>query len=272
MKASVLVDNKSNGSLKGEWGLSILIDTGSRRVLLDTGASDLFIDNSKKLGLFDALCDTDAAVLSHAHYDHGNGIEAFFGINSRAKLYVGRNCDENCYIRKWIFRKYIGIPKNIMSRFSERIVPVIEKTQICDNVYIIPHSTPDLDKIGIREKMYIRRNSRWLPDDFSHEHTVAVRTEQGLVIFNSCSHGGTVNIINEVTEAFPGEKICAYIGGFHLFNKTEDEVRLTAKRLKETGVGYICTGHCTGENALSILREELGDVLHTLYSGMVIEI
>ena len=46
----------------------------------------------------------------------------------------------------------------------------------------------------------------------------------------------------------------------------------TAKRLRETGVGYICTGHCTGENALSILREELGDVLHTLYSGMVIEI
>ncbi len=63
--------------------------------------------------------------------------------------------------------------------------------------------------------------------DYSHEQSLVVDTEKGPVIFNSCSHGGAANIINEVTQTFPNKKIYGLVGGFHLFNKTEDKLLVT---------------------------------------------
>ena len=78
-----------------------------------------------------------------------------------------------------------------------------------------------------------------------------------------------VNIINEVSAAYPGQKVLALIGGFHIYNKPENEVRKLAEMIKTTGIEYVCTGHCTGEKAYGILKEELGDMLHQLKDGLV---
>jgi len=61
------------------------------------------------------------------------------------------------------------------------------------------------------------------------------------------------------------------IGGFHLFRTPENEVRALAGRLRGLGVESICTGHCTGDAAYAILREELGDMARQLYTGMTID-
>lgn len=45
------------------------------------------------------------------------------------------------------------------------------------------------------------------------------------MIFNSCSHGGADTIINEVKATYPGREIRALIGGFHIYKRTEEEVR-----------------------------------------------
>ena len=55
----------------------------------------------------------DFAVLSHAHYDHANGMGKFFEINEKAPFYLQEGCGENCYFKKGFVRKYIGIPKGI---------------------------------------------------------------------------------------------------------------------------------------------------------------
>ena len=60
-------------------------------------------------------------MLSHAHYDHANGMPRFFKENSKAKFYLRETTEENCYFKKYIFRKYIGIPKHILMDYSERI-------------------------------------------------------------------------------------------------------------------------------------------------------
>lgn len=52
-------------------------------------------------------------------------------------------------------------------------------------------------------------------DDFSHEQSLVLDTKEGLVIFNSCSHGGADVIIREAEAAFPGKQIYGLIGGFH---------------------------------------------------------
>ena len=269
MRATVVVDNRKNGDIQGEWGLCIYIEYEDQKILLDVGASNLFARNAEKLGI--SLKEVDMAVLSHAHYDHANGMEAFFQNNDKAKFYLRETCGENCYFKKWFITKYIGIPKHILEKYPDRIIFAKGDTKLCEGVYLIPHKTEGLSEIGKREKMYQHRDRKWYPDDFSHEQSLVFETQKGLVIFNSCSHGGAVNIINEVAATFPDKKVYALIGGFHLFNKPVAEVQALGKKIRETGIEYVCTGHCTGGKAYAALQEELGDKLHQLQVGLVME-
>ena len=281
MRATVLVDNIKGCGLKGEWGLCVYIEYEDKVVLLDTGASDLFVRNAKKLGL--DLEKVDFAVLSHAHFDHADGMRPFFEINKKAPFYLQKGTEENCYEKIWLYRKYIGIPRGILREAGERIRFTEGKFQICPGVWLLPHTTPGLEAVGRRNHMYLRSSEnggeetdrggrKWRPDDFSHEQSLVFDTEDGLVIFNSCSHGGADNIINEVKAAFPGEKIKAIIGGFHLFTRREEEVRELARSIRATGIQQVYTGHCTGDRAYAVLSDELGDMIHPLSCGLVIEL
>lgn len=75
MKATVLVDNIGTEIATGEWGLSIYIEQAGKNILLDTGASNRFLVNAKALEK--DIGAVDYGVLSHAHYDHANGMQAF---------------------------------------------------------------------------------------------------------------------------------------------------------------------------------------------------
>ena len=267
---TVVVDNISNNGIGGEWGLCLLVDYDDKKILVDTGASDLFLTNLGKLGI--EVGDIDYAVLSHAHYDHANGIPAFFEHNSKAKLYVRKGTAEDCYAKKFIFHKYIGIPRNVLIDYSNRIDHVEGDFKLTDGVYLIPHKTGDLSHIGKREMMYRRVGYRWMPDDFSHEQSLVLNTDKGLLIINSCSHGGVVNIINEVQATFPDKHVYGIVGGFHLFNKQENEIRELSEEIKNIGIEYICTGHCTKNRAYSILKEGLGDRLNQMKVGYKISL
>ena len=76
LEMTVLIDNVAEEPLAGEWGLSILIIADGRKILLDTGSSGLFARNADYLGI--DLGSVDIGVLSHAHYDHADGMETFF--------------------------------------------------------------------------------------------------------------------------------------------------------------------------------------------------
>ena len=268
MKATVLVDNIPQGDIPGEWGLSIYIEYGETTVLLDTGSSELFLSNAEKLGK--DIKRIDYGVISHAHYDHANGMKAFFQTNDRAKFYLREGSAENCYGFRKVYHRYIGLPKNVLSEFPERIEFAAGDYELCPGVYLIPHKTEGLSEQGRINKLYIKTKKGYVPDDFKHEQSLVFETEDGLVIFNSCSHAGADVIIREISETFPGKKIKSMIGGFHLFRRTEEEVRAFAKKVKETGIEEIYTGHCTGDEAYRILKEELGDKVQQLHVGLVI--
>ncbi len=285
MKVTVLADNldgvkpqvgaADSGILKGEWGLSHYIEYGDRVVLLDAGLSGLFAENAGLLGI--DLENVDYAVLSHAHDDHANGFDTFFEVNSHAPLYVAEGCYENCYDLTDEGYKYAGIPQGILERHADRIVRASADMLIDDGIRLLGHSTPDLEKLGFAEKMFLKTddetgNTTYVPDDFSHEQSLIFEQDDGVVVFNSCSHAGADNIINEVIKAYPDRRIKAMIGGFHLFNKTDEYVRAFAARVAATGVESIYTGHCTGDRALAILREELGSMVHTFRTGLEFEI
>lgn len=267
-KVTVIVDNIDMEGVPGEWGLSLLVEYGGEQILVDTGASQLFAKNLEKLG-FD-IKRISYATLSHAHYDHANGMPLFFQKNETAKFYLQETAGENCYFKKFIFHKYIGIPKHVLKQYEDRIVFASGDFELFQGAYLIPHKTAGLSAIGKREMMYQKTRKGYQPDNFSHEQSLVLETERGLLIINSCSHGGVVNIINEVGATFPNKKIYGIIGGFHLFNKSEGEIRDVSRKIRETGIEYVCTGHCTKNRAYGIMKEELGEMLNQLHVGLEI--
>lgn len=270
MLARVLIDNISRDALISEWGLSVWIEHNGRNILLDTGTTGRFAENAKQMGI--ALETADVGVLSHAHYDHANGIDAFFAVNAHAKFYLRAGTKERCYGKKGWKYHYNGIRRGLLMEYADRIVYAQGNYALCPGAWLIPHSSPGLEKIAARSGLYVRRGLRMVPDDFSHEQSLVLETEQGLVIFNSCSHAGPGNIIAEVRSAFPGMKIYALIGGLHLYKLTDAEVRTLAAHIRETGIELVCTGHCTGDRGFEVLREELGAGVQQLYTGMEIEV
>ena len=253
-------------NLLSEWGLSFHIEYQGARFLLDMGSTDVFARNAKALGI--DLAKVDYSMLSHAHYDHSDGMEAFFDRNAKARLLIRKGTGENCYgLNSEGQLHYIGIKEGSLKRFSDRIEYVDGDYSVCEGVYLIPHKTPGLESIGRKVGMRIRVKDTWKTDDFSHEQSLVFREKDGLVVLNSCSHAGPKVIIHEIMKTFPGEKVKMYLGGLHLYRSSEDEVRELGRVLRELEVGRIYTGHCTGEEAFRILKEELGERICQFCSG-----
>ncbi len=273
-KVMVLVDNTPYKDLGAEHGLSLYIEDchGRDKILLDAGKSELFYENAMKLGV--DLSKVKFAVLSHSHYDHSDGFDKFFDVNKRAKLFVRCEAGEIYYSNHDDGLKYIGPKKGMLEKYADRIRYVNEEATPVGSWsrILIPHSTEELSAIGKRARLFKKVNGELIPDDFSHEQTLIIYTKKGVVIFNSCSHGGAANIIKEVLEYTGASKIYAYIGGFHLFVSSDEEIMRFAESLKEAAVERIITGHCTGDHAFDILKRELGDKVEKMHSGMEISI
>ena len=265
VKMTVLIDNVAADDLSAEWGLSILIDTGGKRILLDTGASGLFAQNAQKLGI--DLDDVDAGVLSHAHYDHSDGMDVFFSLNPHAPFLVREGSCEDCYGIKEGELNYIGIRHGILKEYESRIQYVSGIHEVFDGVWLIPHRRADYSPIARRNNLYVVRNENRLPDDFSHEQSLVIETGQGLVVFNSCSHTGMTNILTDIREMLGRSDVCAYVGGLHLYKMTDGELDALCVEIQRTHVAHIFTGHCTGDHAFIFLKERLGKRIGQFSSG-----
>lgn len=284
MKFTVLTENHEADGLENEHGLSLFLEYHEKIYLLDAGQTGVFARNAEKLKL--DLNRVELAVLSHAHYDHAGGFDVFFEKNADALVYAaaaGQRMD--WYSMREEGPKYIGIPQEVLENYPERFIWTDGVRELVPGMWLIPHRTPGLEKIGEKTGMYKKvhgavTDCSFAPDDFTHEQSLVLETEEGLVIFSSCSHGGVRNIVNEVRAVFPEKQILAYIGGFHLkasgsqdeMNCTEDEVRELGHSLMQLGIQYIYTGHCTGVRGFELLKEVMGDCLQELRTGMQAEI
>jgi len=278
MKITVLIENDGLSRYETEHGLSVHIEYHNKNYLLDTGASSAFIENAKMLGVDIKAVDT--AVLSHAHYDHSGGYEAFFQRNKKANVYLRQEAKELCYTKAAFLKKYIGIPEGLINTYVHRFRFVEGDYQLDEGVWLVGHKTGGLEERGKRSNMYRERDGKLTPDNFAHEQSLVFESEKGLVIFNSCSHAGIDNIINEVKDKFSGINVYAVFGGFHLMGMRgakslgvpKLEVRQLAETLGYQNVANIYTGHCTGAPAYKIMSQILGKKLHQMETATVIEI
>ena len=265
LEMTVLIDNVAAEPLASEWGLSILITTNAAKILLDTGASSLFTQNADLLGL--DLTDVDVGVLSHAHYDHADGLDTFFARNQKAPFLVRAGASENCYGVKDGAVEYGGIRRGLLKEFEDRIQYIDGTQEIADGIWLISHRKEDYSSIALRNELFTMHGGELCPDDFSHEQSLVIETEKGLVIFNSCSHTGLINILTDVRESLGRDDVCAYVGGLHLFKMTDEGLAALCKEIGQTDVEHIFTGHCTGDHAFQVLKAELGERIEQFSSG-----
>lgn len=266
MRFTVLVENAAPEGLQLEWGLSLLIEYRGGGYLLDAGGSALFAENARKLGV--DLSKVDAAVLSHAHFDHSGGFDEFCRLNMHAPVYIRRSVRENCYSQHAEGKKYIGLQRGMLKRLGGRLVRADGDVRIAPGVTLVPHKQPDMPERGRAAKMFVRCGLWFRPDDFSHEQSLVFETVEGLVIFNSCCHGGVDAIIEEVSRTFPGKRIGAIVGGFHLFRTPPEGVHALADRLEKLGAPLLYTGHCTGGEAMEILEARFPGRVCRLETGL----
>lgn len=255
-----------------EHGLSIYIETGKHKILFDTGAGSVFLENAGKLGA--NIAEADFAVISHGHYDHGGGLRLFLEKNLKAPVYIHPRAFQRHYSAKPGGMEFIGLDEKLAE--DKRIIMTGERFFIDEGIELfsnitghefvsLSNSTLMAEKDGVIER-----------DAFDHEQNLAISEEGKIVLFSGCAHNGVVNIINHY---YSIKKRCPdfCLGGFHLSDpltgKSGDGslARKIGEILNETGSKYY-TCHCTGKESFLRLKEVMGDRIEYLAAGSILEI
>ncbi|MGD9677354.1 MAG: MBL fold metallo-hydrolase [Vulcanibacillus sp.] len=275
MRVVALFENRTiSEELIAKHGLSLFIETENHRILFDTGVDDSFIKNAFKLEV--NLSEVDTLVISHGHYDHGGGLEAFMEINKKAKIYISDKAFEDYYSKsRSFFKRYIGLDKKLKN--SDRLIFVKDEFQVDEGIKIfgavrgkrlIPKGNNKLYKRAMDGKLII--------DNFEHEINLLISEGERNILFCGCAHNGIVNIIDKAVE-ITGRKISTVIGGMHLMSLDpegkEDQAYLDilSQELNGFNVGEYYTCHCTGEIAYNYLKQKITK-LYDIKTGMVIEV
>lgn len=280
MEISMLIENKSNDDgLKAEHGLSIYIDTGLKKLLIDTGESGDFIHNARKMGI--RLEETDILVASHSHNDHTGGIPEFLKLNDRAKLYISKNANQQLFFRVALFiKENVSSPKEIFEKYSERTVFVDDFLKIDDNIFIISGFEKKYSIPETNSRLLAIDGKRYMKDCFNHELAVAINNNGKLVVITGCSHSGADNMLERVMKYFPGYPIQAVIGGFHLMSfilpgflgEKKKKIIELGERLTGYDIEKTYTCHCTGDRAFGILKEVMGEKIAYIKTGDRLEL
>ena len=90
------------------------------------------------------------------------------------------------------------------------------------------------------------------------EQSLIIDTPQGLVLITGCAHPGIVSILKRAKEIV-NKDIYLVLGGFHLLNQTDEQIKTIVDSFKSIGVRYVGPTHCTGDKAKAAFREAYGD-------------
>ena len=261
MKWTVLSDNRTqNPSLQTEHGLSVLLETDKHRILLDTGASDVFIRNAERLGI--DLSTVDYVFISHGHSDHAGGLKHFLSINERAKIIISPNAIHGKFFSK---RRYLhSITAEWPEGVGERYILIDQTKELCDGLHVIAHIPQKHPMPQGNLHLFVENaEGNYVNDDFRHE--LALYTD-GL-LFTGCAHSGLENILSACP--YPVKTV---VGGFHLLDDHETTKELTelAKRLTEAyPKTQFYTSHCTGDKVFATLKAVMGVKLHAFSCGTI---
>jgi len=255
MKLTLLCDNHTyiDRYYLGEPAFSCLIEDGENTILFDTGYSDVFIENAKRMGI--DLSRVAQIALSHGHNDHTGGLAAYLkafphpvtltahpGIFS-AREHDGRviGAPEECRT----------LPEYVTVRLSREPVWLTENVCFLGEIprrYAFENRT-----VGER----ILKDGSRVPDTLPDDTSLAIRTENGLFLISGCAHAGIANTLAYAKEILKEERVAGVLGGMHLF-ETDEAFFDTCAELAALGAKELWPCHCTSLEVKAALMARFG--------------
>ncbi|MFV0592766.1 MAG: MBL fold metallo-hydrolase [Draconibacterium sp.] len=259
MKLTVLTENTAGGLFQAEHGLSYLIETGHEKILFDTGHSDIFLKNAEKLGL-DIQNEVQKIVLSHGHWDHGNGLKFL-----KDKTLITHSGSFQKRFRKKDHSP-VGLEMSrieLAARFN--ITASAKPTRIAYNTWFlgeIPRENSFEDQTTNFE--FSDGSEDFVKDDSA----LAVLANHQLIVISGCAHSGICNICEYAKKVTGILKIGAVIVGFHLKQPNKQTLE-TVRYFKQNNIKHVYPSHCTELPALALFHKEFNT--KQVKTGMIFE-
>ncbi len=244
MEISILCENtSSNLGCLAEWGFSAFISFEGISVLFDTGYSDVYLHNAKKLNI--DLEDVDFIVFSHFHSDHTRGLQ-FHNYQSKKKII--------CHPE--VLEKLPQEETLVLQRDFE-LLPSQKTLEFATNMFYLG----EIPRVTSFEKGELKN------DKMRDDSAIAIKTDKGVVVISGCSHAGICNIC-EYAKQVTGLPLYAVIGGFHLFEHDQQAVESTLKYFQSEKPAHLFPMHCVDFPTLAkfhhlfdIKKHSAGDVI-----------
>lgn len=230
MKLRVLVDNNTiiDDYYLGEPALSFYIEDGDKKILFDTGYSDVFVLNANKMNI--NINEINTIVLSHGHNDHTGGLVHLLNLKQNIDVYGHPNVDELKKHDNHILSSPITLDK-LPSNYS--VHKTKQPTKISNNItYLgeIERTIQPLRKLG--------------DDPLFDDSAMVYENDEGIFIITACSHSGICNIVNQAKKITGKNHILGIIGGFHLLNNPE-VTKEVCEYFKNENIDMLYPCHCT---------------------------
>lgn len=247
VRVSVLTENNAGEYTAAEHGLSYMVESDDTRILFDTGQSDLFLKNAAIMGV--GMKEIDMIVLSHGHYDHGNGLEHLRGGTLL--------CHPGCFVSR--YRKSdnsgIGLGKSreeLAGQFS--LIASQEPFRITESI-VFAGEIPRITPFESQTTAFVLEDGS--PDFVVDDSALIITLPRGLFIITGCGHAGVVNTVKHAIAVTGIDRIYGIMGGYHLKEKDRQTIE-TVEYLRKKKVTHILPSHCTTGSALALFRAAFG--------------
>ncbi len=256
VKITTLCENSSPGlGLLPEHGLSMLLETGGKRFLFDTGTGSTLVNNAQLLGV--DFRTVDAVIFSHGHLDHTGGLEDVLEINDSLPVYAHPDIFNNYLGSLGERPAYVGPPWTL-EYLQKRNIDFIttEKPVEPGEGLIITGPIPRIIDYEEQEPQFLRKERRgFARDQIYDDQALVIKCSEGIVVLLGCTHAGLINTLSYIVDLTGENKLKAVIGGTHLMSASESRLARTIKDLSRFEIEKFGPCHCTGFRATAALQQ-----------------